>query len=61
MQRGAEREWVGGWLRGEGGAIDSEDERDGGKKHHRFSSPLTEVPSMTHDDRRQNGPPNKQQ
>lgn len=44
------REWVGG-----GGAIDGKDERDGGKQQHHFSSLLTVLPSMAHDDRRQNG------
>jgi len=50
------REWVGG-----GGAIDGKDERDRGKQQHHFSSLLTVLPSMTHDDRRQNGHLNKHQ
>lgn len=57
----AESEWVGGWLRGGGGAIDGKDERDGGKQQQHFSSLLKGLPSTTHDDSRQNGHPNKHQ
>lgn len=49
-------EWVGG-----GGAIDGKDERDGGKQQLHFYSLPKGPLSMTHDDRRQNGHPNKHQ
>lgn len=54
----AEKGWVGeGWR----WSNRLQDERDGDKQQHHFSSLLTGLPSMTHDDRRQNGHPNKHQ
>lgn len=53
------REGVGGW--GWRWSDIWQDERDGDKQQHHFSSLLTGLPSTTHDDRRQNGHPNKHQ
>lgn len=48
-----------GWVRGWRWSDRWQDERD--KQQHHFSSLLTGLPSTTHDDRRQNGHPNKHQ
>lgn len=52
-----------GWVRGWGWRWSDRwrDERDGDKQQYYFSSLLTGLPSTTHDDRRQNGYPNKHQ